>query len=445
MDFIIIYERKQRELENDILLKIELEKRGYTCEVVQYYEGDYFNIFNINPPKVILVPHLYGNANLYRTFSRFGRANHIVNLQYEQVLSTKWEKLGHHDPKEEAKKAMHICWGEKTKERLVKAGVSSQNLKVLGAPHLDLLRKEYRKPPMDLKQHFSKKYNIDFSKRWILFLSSFTYANISDSRLTMNEASAGIKLSDFREIHTNSRNEILDWFSKILEHDTKNIFIYRPHPDELMLDPVVKLEKKFPNFKIIRDQPVKQWINASDVIYSWYSTSVVEAHFLDKPYAILRPLVLPDSFDSVLLKHADFITSYDLFKKDYFKEDKNRKTAIDDYHINQYYQIDTQNPSFVNYVNFLETLYKAKKQEFSLTIPNKILAKLKTISAKLVYQLYQYQNIDLSKYRNNSQIKRNFFIEWFIEMDNQIVSSDEKKEIENRLQNILNKNYTIDE
>jgi len=445
MDFTIVYERKQRELENDTLLKIELERRGYTCEIVQYYEGDKFNIFNINPPKVILVPHLYGNANLYRTFSRFGKANHIVNLQYEQVLSAKWEKLGHHNPKEEAQNALHLCWGEKTQERLVKAGVSSENLKVLGAPHLDLLRKEYRKSTSGIKQFFSKKYNFDFSKKWIIFLSSFTYADIDNYRLKQNEDNAGVKLSEFREIHTTSRDEILNWFSKILENNKENIFIYRPHPDELVLHPVEKLEKRFPNFKIIREEPVKDWINASDVIYSWYSTSVVEAHFLDKPYAILRPKVLPESFDSVLLKYAEFITTYEQFEADYVQSDDDRKSAINDCYINQYYQIDTKKPSFIKYVDLLEILYKSDKQVFEMSIYNKLTATVKTVAAKLIYFLYRYQNIDLDRYRKDSTLQRNFFIEWFIEMDNQIVSSEEKENIENILKNILQKGNTINE
>ena len=327
MDFIIIYERKQRELENVILLKIELENRGYTVDIAQYYEGSKFNIFNKNPPKIILVPHLYGNSNIYRTFSRYGKCNHLVNLQFEQVLSEKWEKLGHHDPQDEAKKAIHMCWGTKVKERLLKKGISSKNLKVLGAPHLDLLRKEYRNDIINLRNVFSDMFKLDNKKRWTLFLSSFSYADISDSRLKMNESAANTNLESFREIHTTSRNKIIDWLTKILEKDTNNIIIYRPHPDELNLVSVEKLEKKYYNFRIIRHSAVKDWIEVANNIYSWYSTSVVEAHFLDKPYSILRPVVLPKSFDSVLLRHAYFITEYSEFEKDYFKDDRKRKNS----------------------------------------------------------------------------------------------------------------------
>jgi len=439
MDFLIIYERKQRELENAILLKIELEKRGYTCEVYQYYEGDKYNIFNINAPKVILVPHLYGSANVYRTFSRFGRSNHIVNLQFEQVLSEKWEKLGHHNPHDEAKKAIHICWGTKTRDRLALSGTPKVNLKVVGAPHLDLLRKEFRINSEKKKQEFANIFNLDRDKKWVLFLSSFTYANISDNRLKMNEAVAQTNLEYFRVIHTDSRDKILSWFENILKKDTKNIFIYRPHPDELNLDPVLKLEKDYANFRVISYSAVKEWIAVSDNIYSWYSTSVVEAHFLDKSYSILRPNTLPDSFDSVLLKHASFITNYKDFEKDYFIDDDLRKTAIDDYHINLYYQIDNETPAYKKYCNLLEDIYILEKQKYSLGLQKKIIAKIKSISVIFVYFLYKKMKINLDRYKEET-IKKNFFIEWFIEMDNQIVSNTEKINLENKLKSILSKN-----
>ena len=161
LDVLIIYERKQRELENAILLQIELEERGYSCEIVQFYEAPKFNVFNINPPKVILSPHLYNTKSVYRNFARFGHANFLVNLQYEQVLSKKWEELGAHTPKGLAQSFYHICWGKEIVRRLAKGGVPNENIKIFAPLHLDLLRPEYRPKQSVLKEQLAESYDLD--------------------------------------------------------------------------------------------------------------------------------------------------------------------------------------------------------------------------------------------------------------------------------------------
>jgi len=438
MDVIIIYERKLRELENAILLKINLEKKGLKCDVRQFYEVNRLLKASKSRPKVIASPHLYITKSIPRIFSRFGEANFIINLQYEQVLSEKWEKLGHHNPKDEAKKAFHICWGGKTRDRLVESGVAKDNIIVLGALHLDLLRKEFREKYFAAKNVFAEKYNISSDKKWTLFISSFTYADITDERLKMNESAANTSLSSFVSIHTDSRDKILKWFEGVLKKDLKNIIIYRPHPDELALEKVIELEKKYENFVIIKNESVKNWISSCDKIYSWYSTSVVEAHFLEKAYSILRPYELPSDFDSVLLKNASFIKSYDEFEEDYFNSENNTKFPIDDSFVNQYYSFNHLNPSFDLYTDFIKNLCNSEeKQEFSINRIMRLKAKLTTLSVWIVYSLYKMSNIDLNKYR--SQRKNNYLINWFIEMDNQIATDKEKNEIENRLRKVLNR------
>lgn len=433
MDCIIVYERKQRELENAILLKIELENRGYTCKIVQYYEASKFNIFS---KKVMLVPHLYGRSSIYRNFSRFGKADFLVNLQYEQVLSDKWEKLGHHNPKDEAVNAYHICWGTTTKERLINAGVPQNNLKVIAPIHFDLLRKEFRRDSKKLKSDLAKECNIDSNKRWNLFISSFTYADLDNNRLKMNENVAGVSLAEFPIIHTNSRDEILNWFRKILNEDKESLLIYRPHPDELKFEKVLELEKEFNNFKFIRFSSVKDWIEASDNIYSWYSTSVVESHFLNKPYAILRPRVLPDDFDSVLIKKAKFITNYEDFRNDYFRDDSLRDCAISNDDIRKYYEINDEIPSFKLYVDFIEELFISnKKQNYKISFKEKLQAYVTTLKVIVVFSLYKVFKEKVHKYKTNN--KRNILQDWFIEMDNQIVSNNELVEIENNLKKIV--------
>jgi surface carbohydrate biosynthesis protein len=436
LDFLIVYERKNRELENALLLKLELERRGHKCEVCQYYEGRGFDVFKLGKPKIVLVPHLYDTKSVVRNLSRFGVITHLINLQYEQVLSDKWERLGHHNPKGEAVKGIHVCWGDKTARRLIDAGVPEQNVKVLGALQLDLLRPEYRRAKSLIRDELCQKFNLDITKRWTLFLSSFTYADIAEERLRMNEAVAKVSLESFVGLHTSSRNEILKWIESVLIKDLDNYIIYRPHPDELNLDKVLELERNYPNFRVINDRSAKIWIESSDNVYSWYSTTVVESSFLGRPYSILRPFELPDDFDSVLLKHASFVESYEGFEADYFKGDSGRIFPISESFIAQYYKVDRRLPSFAAYCDFLEELaISGSVQAYEVGFREDFLARCNSIAVFFAYSLSRYLRLDLEKYRSRS--RNNFIVRWFLEMENQIASRDEKALIEESLSSIV--------
>lgn len=433
MDVVIVYERKQRELENSILLQVELEKRGLTCEIVQFYEAPKFNLLNINPPKVVVVPHLYNTKSLYRTLARFGQAKYIVNMQYEQVLSKKWEDLGAHTPKGEACKGVHICWGESVASRLGNAGVPPKNINIIAPLHLDLLKPEYLESGM--KWQLAKEFGISAKKRWVLFISSFTYADIDPSRLKLNENAAGTSLSDFPGIHTKSRNEILNWLRGVLEKDNETMLIYRPHPDELSLDAVWKLQEEFDNFKVFRGRAVKDWINASDVLYTWYSTSIVEAHFMDRPYSILRPFELPDSFDSVLLKHGEYIRRQQDFELDYLGMKVSSEKAIPDHYMNRYYKIDSASPSF-SLLGGLISSFVESQNDLELANRNSSLwfkSKVISVLTACIYLLNRLRPKKLCPIGK----KGGLLFQLFSEMDTQIASSKEKEGVRSNILRVL--------
>lgn len=308
MNILIVYERKNREYENAVLIKYFLEKAGHRCSIHQYYDPEAFKFPWAGSPEIIFVPHLYTTDSVNRIVARFGFPKKIINLQYEQVLSNKWEKLGHHNPKGKAKFYDHICWGPKTAERLKGCDIPVSNLHLIGAPQLDLLNRKFLNFSK-AKGALSVDFNLSLEKKWNLFLSSFTYADISDDRLAMNESVAGTELSSFKILHTKTRDKVLEWFETALRQDTSSIFIYRPHPDELNLEKVELLGEKYSNFHVISYNSAKFWIEASDSIFSWYSTTVVESHYMNKNYVILRPFDLPENFDSVLLKRGKFVTT----------------------------------------------------------------------------------------------------------------------------------------
>ncbi|MFN3882494.1 MAG: surface carbohydrate biosynthesis protein [Nitrincola lacisaponensis] len=425
MDILIIYERINREYENALLLQRYLRLNGHRCEITQYYDADNFFPSSDQVPDIIFVPSLYNTQAVERVVARFGNPSRIINLQYEQVLSEKWEKLGHHNPKGLAIQYEHVCWGERTKQRLLNVGIKEENLHLIGALQLDLLHERFLSP-VKVRNTLSTEYEISTDHRWKLFLSSFTYANISDERLRMNESVAGVSLASFRDIHTQSRDRLVDWFEYVLEMDKESIFIYRPHPDELNLDPVKELESRYPHFKIIRENSAKVWIEASDSIFSWYSTTVVESHYMNKPYAILRPSPLPDDFDSVLLKKGSFITSRDDFV-DYYINNSQAK-ALNDSDVKDYYINDFSKLVVEELVGIVNSSRASSKLSFSFR--QLFLHRVKSLVVKLIFISVVNKNTVLSR----CLLKSAFITSWKKEIEAQQPSDKEKRLMINNIE-----------
>ena len=80
---VIVIEVANRELDNALLLKAELEKRGYHVSIMSKTEQ-----LRFQETDILITPNCYikSNYDFYRY--RFNcKSGKIVNLQYEQVLS----------------------------------------------------------------------------------------------------------------------------------------------------------------------------------------------------------------------------------------------------------------------------------------------------------------------------------------------------------------------
>lgn len=415
MKILIVYERKNRELENAVLLKLKFESLGHECLIVQFYESDKFSIQKRKVYDVIFVPHLYCSKGVYRTLARFGYTKEIINLQYEQVLSKKWEDLGHHTPTGLAMNYKHICWGRATQTRLLNSGINSDNCVLTGALHMDLLDSSVE-ASHQAKSSLSSKFNLSPDRKWKLFLSSFTYADISEAGLKQNEKVASTDLSSFKDIHTKSRDELLLWFDSVLKKDHISYLIYRPHPDEADLSKLTELQRKYENFKVISYGAAKDWIQASELILSWYSTTVVESHFLGKPYVILRPIPLPDYFDSVLLKKGDFIHSRSSFESEIYFNDNYADMALKDKDV-EYYYGSLQGSALNKMTKLLEGV---EDKEFQI---DKIIPVRHRLNAFLVNRIYQLYKSSKSKVFDAYSVP--YIKYWFKYFDEQIASDVE--------------------
>lgn len=288
MDFVILYEKRSREVEAVIRLKNELEKRGYKVQLAHVSDSFHKKCSS----RVLITPFLYGNKEIYECAYGFcGTIDRIVNLQWEQVVCRKYEADSDAWwwPHQEAQKAIHICWGENTKNRLIEAGVSPANAIVTGKIDLDILT---RPDLLISKDILASKYSLNKEKKWVLFISSFPYAVYSEAVLDNIKDSTGIDFDELTKVSRTNREIIIKWLlqaCRIYDYE----FIYRPHPSEECDD--IKEAVKYDNFHIICDESIKHWIYNADKVYNWRSTAAIESILLNKGNVVLRPEDYPIS------------------------------------------------------------------------------------------------------------------------------------------------------
>ena len=93
LDFLILYEHTVREYESDLLLKLELERRGYTAEIRQLLDPKHLRLFGKDKPEVLVASCMYDNEAINsHVYNNIGRCNKIVNLHWEQMPSDKQEE-----------------------------------------------------------------------------------------------------------------------------------------------------------------------------------------------------------------------------------------------------------------------------------------------------------------------------------------------------------------
>ncbi|MEG2405010.1 MAG: hypothetical protein RSC01_08825, partial [Oscillospiraceae bacterium] len=265
-DFLILYEHVVREYESILLLKLELEKRGYSVEIQQLLGRKKLFRF-LFPPKVLVASCMYNNEAINsHVYNNIGKCNKVVNLHWEQMLSDTQEEEEWFNFSGNAKKCIQTCWGSKTRERLIAHGMNEKNCPVTGAVMMDFLRAEFSGYFMD-KASLCEKFNLDADKKLMLYISSFGYASMTDAEVRELSDMAGVDFSGFAETNRISMEKTLEYFDKYLETHPNTELVYRRHPSEWNSPALLALAEKRPNFHVIFELSVKQWIVAADKIF----------------------------------------------------------------------------------------------------------------------------------------------------------------------------------
>ena len=345
MRAIIVYEVYNREYDNCLLLKEVLEQKcNYNVEIV--YKMNLLSLKRSDEKTIVFIPNCYNDDNFKYYYYACGQKNAIlVNMQYEQILSDNKNNIDIHLPKGRASKLYNVCWGKSFYEFLNENGINKELLFIGGALQLDFMRKEFTSY-WKSREEIAKEFDLPTNKTWVLFMSSFAYANNALVFKASDKDYGKDNNIEFRQLSGESREEILKWFKKVLDEDDSRVIIYRKHPMEKYDEKMQEIAKQYSNRLYFIDKyNVKQWIFTSDIILNWYSTSAAECVTAKKTFGIIRPIKIKDELEVVLFKGAHFVESYEDFLKYLQSQHKEGEYCFDIKKLERIYEINEQ-PSY---------------------------------------------------------------------------------------------------
>ena len=355
LDFLILYEHVVREYESLLLLKLELERRGYSVAIHQLLDRKKLKYMTYNRPKVLVSSCMYDDEAINsHVYNNVGRCRKVVNLHWEQMLSDTQEEGAWFNFSGNAKRCIQTCWGTLTQKRLVAHGMEEKNCPVTGAVMMDFLRPEFQ-GYFKTKEQLCKEFGLDPSKKLLLYISSFGYASMTPQEVQELSQMAGEDFTGFARTNKVSMEQTLQWFDQYLGEHPDHQLVDRCHPSEWKCKELEALAARRPNFHIIFADSVKQWITAADNIFIWMSTAIAEVYFAKKSCHILRPVPIEHQFDPVIYKDATYVTSYQQFVQAAAEEHPPfpiEKEIIEGYFDN------TDTPAYLRMADLLEEVYK---------------------------------------------------------------------------------------
>ena len=368
LDFLILYEHVVREYESLLLLKLELERRGYTVAIHQLLDRKKLKYFTWKKPRVLVSSCMYDDEAINsHVYNNVGVCNRVVNLHWEQMLSDTQEAAPWFNFNGNAKKCVQTCWGELTRQRLIAHNVPERNCPVTGAVMMDFLRPEFQ-GYFKTKEQLCRDFGLDPDKKLMLYISSFGYGSMSEQEVQELSKMAGEDFTQFARTNRESMAETLRWFDEYLTGHPEVELVYRRHPSEWNSPALDALQKKHANFHVIFADSVKQWIVAADQIFIWMSTAIAEVYFAGKSCHILRPQPIEHEYDPVIYKGGRYVETYEEFCAAAEQEDA--PFPIDKDLIEGYFD-KNETPSYIRMADLLEDVYKNEPRDLPFSPPYK--------------------------------------------------------------------------
>ena len=305
-DIVLFVEHVARELDIACAIKHLAGKRQGLSVELSSIVSDRKRALTRYDPGVVALPFCWGTSSvpIWDILMAWPDAV-FVNLAYEQIFRRHQRKFKVPKGVFARQHVLHHAWGDFHAEFLRKNGVPSDNVFVNGNPTYAL----YREPYVSYfasKSDLAKRFGLDFEKRWVFIPENYGAAFGGDKAVRSPVVGGRSEADSVYQFVVDSLREAVGWWTGAAELGSAELIV-RPRPTtpssrlaQLCRDEAGQVPR---NLHIIKEGSVREWILASDIVASSYSTTLIEASIAGKPNFMLAPVPFPDTM------HAEW---YDL-------------------------------------------------------------------------------------------------------------------------------------
>jgi surface carbohydrate biosynthesis protein len=270
-------------------------------------------------PKVVVLPYCVSvkGMNLEKIVSRWPNAKYL-NLSYEQLLGKAQKKFK--APKDDFSRnyVIHHAWGEFFSDFLKESGIPESNIVINGNPSFVLYRNPYKQFYGNSRLDLANKFNLDPEKRWVFIPENYGWAFFKNNMIR-DRIRRGFDAEQaylYRDFSVDSLHEAAIWWCEGARMDEVELIV-RPRPavpQTTFIETLEGMVGELPEqLHIIKYGSVREWILASDIVISSYSTTLLEAATARKSLYMLVPFPFPEFIHVDWNDHADKLKTKDAF------------------------------------------------------------------------------------------------------------------------------------
>ena len=299
VDVLYFIEHKARELDAACAVKYICNNQYELSVEIRSIISDLKDTLKTFIPKVVVLPYCVSIKSMYleEIVIQWPEARYI-NLSYEQLLGNAQKAIKAPRDNFSRNYVIHHAWGEFFADFLLESGVPQSNVVVNGNPTYALYQDPYKQFYGHSRDELAKQFNLDPGKRWVFIPENYGWAFFKDNMLRdrIRRGFDPQQAYEYRDFSVDSMTEAGDWWCEGARLEEIELIV-RPRPavprntfQEVLQEMVGVLPE---DLHIIKHGSVREWILASDIVISSYSTTLLEAATAHKPVFMLKPFPFP--------------------------------------------------------------------------------------------------------------------------------------------------------